>query len=71
MHFDDAVDASLGAIGNYSQRLNAKQDFLSSAILNSQSAYSRLFDADMALESVECNKSTNWIIKLLQQCLHN
>lgn len=55
--FDDAVDASLGAIGNYSQRLNAKQEFLSSAILNSQSAYSRLFDADVALESLNATKA--------------
>ena len=55
--FDDAVDASLGSIGNYSQRLNAKQDFLSSAILNSQSAYSRLFDADVALESLNATKA--------------
>lgn len=56
-NFEDAVDASLGAIGNYSQRLSAKQDFLSSAILNSQSAYSRLFDADVALESLNSTKA--------------
>lgn len=55
--FEDSVDASLGAIGNYSQRLNAKQEFLSSAILNSQSAYSRLFDADVAIESLNATKS--------------
>ncbi|MBI1932594.1 MAG: flagellin [Ignavibacteriales bacterium] len=55
--FEDAVDASLGSIGNYSQRLQAKQEFLSSAILNSQSAYSRLFDADVALESLNATKS--------------
>lgn len=55
--FEDAVDAALGAIGNYSQRLSAKQDFLSSAISNSQSAYSRLFDADVALESLNATKA--------------
>ena len=55
--FEDAVDASLGAIGNYTQRLNAKQDFLSAAISNSQSAYSRLFDADVALESLNATKA--------------
>jgi len=55
--FDNAVDASLGAIGNYSQRLSAKQDFLTSAISNSQSAYSRLFDADVAMESLNATKS--------------
>jgi len=55
--FEDAVDASLGAIGNYSQRLSAKQDFLTAAISNSQSAYSRLFDADVAMESLNATKS--------------
>ena len=54
---EDAIDASLGAIGNYSQRLMAKQDFLSSAISNSQSAYSRLFDADVAMESLNSTKA--------------
>lgn len=55
--FEDAVDSSLGAIGNYMQRLTAKQDFLSAAISNSQSAYSRLFDADVALESLNSTKA--------------
>ncbi len=31
--FESAVDGALGKIGNYSQRLNAKQDFLSSCNL--------------------------------------
>jgi flagellin len=55
--FESAVDDALGKIGNYSQRLNAKQDFLTSSILNSQSAYSRLFDADMALEQLNATKA--------------
>jgi flagellin len=55
--FESAIDDSLGAIGNYQQRLSSKQDFLSSAISNSQSAYSRLFDADVALESLNATKS--------------
>ena len=55
--FEDSVDASLGAIGNYSQRLTAKQDFLVSAISNSKSAYSRLFDADMAMEQLNSTKA--------------
>ena len=55
--FESAIDGALGAIGNYSQRLGAKQDFLTSAILNSQSAYSRLFDADMALEQLNATKA--------------
>ncbi|MCP5063222.1 MAG: flagellar biosynthesis protein FliC [Ignavibacteriae bacterium] len=52
-----AVDASLGAIGNYSQRLDSKQEFLTSAISNSKSAYSRLFDADMAMEQLNATKA--------------
>ena len=56
-NFEAAVDASLGAIGNYSQRLEAKQEFLIQAISNSRSAYSRLFDADMAMEQLNATKS--------------
>jgi len=55
--FEEAVDGALGSIGNYSQRLTAKQDFLTSSILNSQSAYSRLFDADMAMEQLNATKA--------------
>ena len=55
--FEAAIDGSLGSIGNYSQRLTAKQDFLTSSILNSQSAYSRLFDADMAMEQLNATKA--------------
>ena len=55
--FQSAVDGALGSIGNYTQRLNAKDDFLNSAILNSQSAYSRLFDADMAKEQLNSTRA--------------
>ncbi len=55
--FESAVDSALGAIGNYVQRLDAKDEFLTSAILNSQSSYSRLFDADMALEQLNATKA--------------
>jgi flagellin len=55
--FESAIDGALGSIGNYSQRLTAKQDFLTSSILNSQSAYSRLFDADMAMEQLNATKA--------------
>ncbi len=55
--FESAVDGALGSIGNYSQRLGAKQDFLSASILNSKSAYSRLFDADVAMESLNATKA--------------
>jgi len=56
-NFESAIDDALGAIGNYTQRLEAKDNFLSAAILNSQSAYSRLFDADMALEQLNATKA--------------
>ena len=55
--FEGAIDGALGKIGNFSQRLTAKQDFLTSSILNSQSAYSRLFDADMAMEQLNATKA--------------
>jgi flagellin len=52
------VDDSLGAIGNFVQRLDAKDDFLTSAIANSQASVSRLFDADMAMEQLNATKSS-------------
>ncbi len=54
--FENAVDGSLSKIGNYVQRLDVKDNFLTSAIANSQSSYSRLFDADMALEQLNATK---------------
>ncbi|MBU0472747.1 MAG: flagellar biosynthesis protein FliC [Bacteroidetes bacterium] len=56
--FETAVDNALGAIGNYTQRLDAKDDFLTSAIANSQASVSRLFDADMATEQLNATKSS-------------
>ena len=56
--FETAVDNSLGSIGNYVQRLDAKDDFLTSAIANSQASVSRLFDADMASEQLNATKSS-------------
>jgi flagellin len=55
--FETAVDNALGSIGNYVQRLDAKDDFLTSAIANSQASVSRLFDADMASEQLNATKS--------------
>jgi flagellin len=55
---ETAVDNSLGQIGNYTQRLDAKDDFLTSAIANSQASVSRLFDADMAMEQLNATKSS-------------
>jgi len=52
------VDSSLGSIGNSVQRLDAKDDFLTSAIANSQASVSRLFDADMASEQLNATKAS-------------
>ena len=56
--FETAVDNALGSIGNYVQRLDAKDEFLTSAIANSQASVSRLFDADMASEQLNATKSS-------------
>jgi len=56
--FETAIDNALGSIGNSVQRLDAKDDFLTSAIANSQASVSRLFDADMALEQLNATKAT-------------
>lgn len=53
---EDAVVDSLGKIGNYLQRLDVKDDFLTSAITNSQASVSRLFDADVAVEQLNATK---------------
>ena len=45
--FESSVDTSLSSIGNYKQRLDIKDEFLTSAIANSTASISRLFDADM------------------------
>lgn len=50
------VSDSLGKIGNFVQRLDVKEDFLNNAISNAKSSVSRLFDADMALESLNAMK---------------
>lgn len=56
--FEATVSESLGKIGNYIQRLDAKEDFLTSAITNSQASVSRLFDADIALEQLNATKAS-------------
>jgi flagellin len=56
--FESTVDDSLGSIGNFVQRLDAKDDSLTSAIANSQASVSRLFDADMAMEQLNATKSS-------------
>lgn len=55
---ETAVVDSLGKIGNFLQRLDAKEDFLTSAITNSEASVSRLFDADIALEQLNATKAS-------------
>ncbi len=56
--FESTVAEALGKIGNYIQRLDAKEEFLTSAITNSQASVSRLFDADIALEQLNATKAS-------------
>ena len=56
--FEDNVTASLGKIGNYMQRLESKDEFLTSAITNSESSVSRLFDADIAEEQLKATSAS-------------
>ncbi len=53
---ENAVKDALGSIGNYTQRLDVKEDYLSSAISNATASVSRLFDADMAMEQLNATK---------------
>lgn len=54
--FETTITSSLGKVGNYIQRLDTKDEFLTSAITNSQASVSRLFDADIALEQLNATK---------------
>jgi len=53
---ETAVRDALGKIGNYVQRLDVKDDYLSSAIANATASVSRLFDADIAMEQLNATK---------------
>ncbi len=54
----DNVKNSLGRIGNLTQSLDYKSDFLTSSITNNQSSISRLFDTDMAQEQLNATKGS-------------
>jgi len=54
---ETAVANALGSIGNYVQRLDVKDEFLTSAISNATASVSRLFDADIAMEQLNATKS--------------
>lgn len=53
---ETAVQNALGSIGNFSQRLDVKDEYLTSAISNATASVSRLFDADMAMEQLNATK---------------
>jgi flagellin len=55
--FETTIDTSLSSVGNYEQRLDIKNDFLTQAISNSTSSVSRLFDADTAAEQLNSTKA--------------
>jgi flagellin len=55
--FETSVDNSLSSVGNYQQRLEIKDDFLTTAIANSTASVSRLFDADVAMEQLNSTKA--------------
>jgi len=55
--FEKVVNDSLGKIGNLTQRLDVKDEYLTSAISNAKSTVSRLFDADMAMEQLNATKA--------------
>lgn len=52
------VKNALGKIGNLNQRLDVKNDYLTSAISNATASVSRLFDADMAAEQLNATKGS-------------
>jgi flagellin len=53
-----AVSTSLGAIGNFTQRLDIKDDNLNIAMTNAESSISRIFDADMAVEQLNATRGS-------------
>jgi len=53
-----AVSGALGKIGNFSQRLDIKDDTLNVSIANAESSISRLFDADMAMEQLTATRGS-------------
>ena len=52
------VKSALGRIGNLTQQVQMRSDFLTSSIANSESSVSRLFDADMAQEQLIATKNS-------------
>ena len=55
---NSAVSNALGDIGNFTQRLNIKEETLNTAITNAEASISRLFDADMAQEQLNATRGS-------------
>jgi len=53
-----AVSSALGKIGNFTQRLDVKENTLNVAMTNAKSSISRLFDANMALEQLNATRGS-------------
>lgn len=51
------IGDALGKVGNFQQRLDVKDAYLTSAITNATASVSRLFDADMAMEQLNSTKA--------------
>lgn len=52
------VKSALGRIGNLTQTLNYRADFLTQSIANSTATISKIFDADMAFEQLNTTRGT-------------
>ncbi|MBI2416490.1 MAG: flagellar biosynthesis protein FliC [Ignavibacteriales bacterium] len=52
------VTNSLGKIGNFVQRLDIKEETLNISMSNAQASFSRLFDADMAMEQLSATRGS-------------
>jgi len=50
------VQDALGKIGNYSQRLDVKDQYLSAAVTNAQSTVDNIFGADVAQQQLDATK---------------
>jgi len=53
-----AVTGALGKIGNFTQRLDIKEETLNTGIANAKSSISRIYDTDMAWEQLSAMRGT-------------
>ena len=52
----DSVRTALGRIGNLTQTLDSREEFLTAAIANNTASMSSIFDADIAMEQLNATK---------------